>query len=141
MKKAYLHTVTVGLIVGIIGWGCFQLFTQSIIDIFGQESELYNQFALKCFHVFLSVIFLTGFLIPSGIFFQSIGKPIKAMAATMTRQLIYFLPVAFIMAHFFGVEGLLYAGPIGDTLAAITVAILILKEMTLLNKQIKLQEA
>lgn len=141
VKAAYLHTITVGLIVGIIGWGCFQLFTQSIIDLFGQESELYNQFALKCFHVFLSVIFLTGFLIPSGIFFQSIGKPIKAMAATMTRQLIYFLPIAFIMAHFFGVEGLLYAGPIGDTLAAITVAILILKEMTLLNKQIKLQEA
>lgn len=141
VKATYLRTITVGLIVGVIGWACFQLFTQSIIDLFGQESELYNQFALKCFHIFLAVIFLTGFLIPSGIFFQAIGKPVKAMIATMTRQLIYFLPAAFILGSIMGVEGLLYAGPVGDILATITVAILIFRQMRTLNKQIKLQEA
>ena len=141
VKGTYLRTVAVGLTLGIIGWACFQLFTQSIIDLFGQESELYNQYALKCFKIFLGVIFLTGFLIPSGIFFQSIGKPGKAMLSTLTRQLIYFLPSAFIMGRLIGIEGLLYAGPIGDTLAAITVGILVFGEMKLLNNQIKLQEA
>ena len=141
VKATYIRTITVGLIVGVIGWGCFQLFTQQIIDIFGQESELYNQFALKCFHIFLGVIFLVGFVTPSGIFFQSIGKPVKAMISTMTRQLIYFLPAAFILAGAMGVEGLLYAGPVSDILAAITVAILIFREMAIINKDIKLQEA
>lgn len=141
VKATYIRTITVGLIVGIIGWGCFQLFTQQIIDIFGQESELYNQFALKCFHIFLGVIFLVGFIIPSGIFFQSIGKPVNAMISTMTRQLIYFLPAAFILAGTMGVEGLLYAGPVSDILATITVAILIFREMSIINKDIKLQDA
>lgn len=77
VKATYLRTIIVGLIVGVIGWACFQFFTQEIINIFGQENELYNEFALKCFHIFLGVIFLVGFLIPSGIFFQSIGKPTK----------------------------------------------------------------
>ena len=141
VKATYIRTITVGLIVGVIGWGCFQLFTQQIIDIFGQESELYNQFALKCFHIFLGVVFLVGFIIPSGIFFQSIGKPVKAMISTMTRQLIYFLPAAFILADAMGVEGLLYAGPVSDILAAITVTILIFREMSIINKDIKLQDA
>jgi len=138
VKATYLRTITVGLIVGVIGWAVFQFCTQPIIDLFGQEDEvLYNQFANKCFHIFLSAIFLTGFLIPSGIFFQSIGKPVKAMAATLSRQFIYFLPCAFIMSSIMGVEGLLFAGPTGDTLAAITVLILIISEMRILNKEIE----
>lgn len=141
VKATYLRTIIVGLTVGIIGWGCFQLFTQEIINIFGQENELYNDFALKCFHIFLGVIFLVGFLIPSGFFFQSIGKPTKAMICTLTRQLIYFLPCAYILSSIMGIDGLLYAGPVGDCLAAITVAILIIGEMRIINRNIKEQNA
>ena len=140
VKATYLRTIIVGLIVGFIGWGCFQLFTQEI-NIFGQENELYNDFALKCFHIFLGAIFLVGFLIPSGIFFQSIGKPAKAMICTLTRQLLYFLPVAYFLSSIMGIDGLLYAGPVGDTLAAITVAILIIGEMSIINGKIKEQNA
>ncbi|MGM9574504.1 MAG: MATE family efflux transporter [Oscillospiraceae bacterium] len=137
VKETYLKTIVIGLVVGVVGWACFQLFTQSIVNLFGQESELYNQFALKCFHIFLAVIFLTGFIIPSGIFFQSIGKPTKAMICTLTRQLIYFLPAAFVLGHFMGIEGLLYAGPVGDILASATVAVLVAGEIRILNRDIK----
>lgn len=137
VKETYLKTIVIGLAVGVVGWACFQLFTQSIVNLFGQESELYNQFALKCFHIFLAVIFLTGFIIPSGIFFQSIGKPTKAMICTLTRQLIYFLPAAFVLGHFMGIEGLLYAGPVGDILASATIAILVAGEIRILNRDIK----
>ncbi len=137
VKETYLKTIVIGLAVGVVGWACFQLFTQSIVNLFGQESELYNQFALKCFHIFLAVIFLTGFIIPSGIFFQSIGKPTKAMICTLTRQLIYFLPAAFVLGHFMGIEGLLYAGPVGDILASATVAVLVAGEIRILNRDIK----
>ena len=137
VKETYLKTIVIGLAVGVVGWACFQLFTQSIVNLFGQESELYNQFALKCFHIFLSFIFLTGFIIPSGIFFQSIGKPTKAMICTLTRQLIYFLPAAFVLGHFMGIEGLLYAGPVGDILASATIAILVAGEIRILNRDIK----
>lgn len=137
VKETYLKTIVIGLAVGVVGWACFQLFTQSIVNLFGQESELYNQFALKCFHIFLAVIFLTGFIIPSGIFFQSIGKPTKAMICTLTRQLIYFLPAAFVLGYFMGIEGLLYAGPVGDILASATIAILVAGEIRILNRDIK----
>ena len=141
VRATYLRTIIIGLTVGVIGWACFQLFTQEIINIFGQENDLYNEFALKCFHIFLGVIFLVGFLIPSGIFFQSIGKPAKAMVCTITRQLVYFLPCAYILSGIMGIDGLLYAGPVGDTLAVITVAVLIIGEMRIINRNIKVQNA
>ena len=40
-----------------------------------------------------------------------------------------------------GIDGLLYSGPIGDTLAAITVAVLIIGEMRIINGDIKAQAA
>lgn len=139
VRSTYLRTIIVGLIVGFIGWACFQLFTQSIINIFGQENELYNDFALKCFHIFLAAIFLVGFLTPSSIFFQSIGKPTKAMVCTLTRQLLYFLPLAYILSSIIGIDGLLYAGPVSDVMATLTALILISGEMRIINQKIKEQ--
>ncbi len=139
VRSTYLRTIIVGLIVGFIGWACFQLFTQSIINIFGQENDLYNDFALKCFHIFLAAIFLVGFLTPSSIFFQSIGKPTKAMICTLTRQLLYFLPLAYILSSIIGIDGLLYAGPVSDVMATLTALILISGEMRIINKKIKEQ--
>jgi putative MATE family efflux protein len=139
VRSTYLRTIIVGLIVGFIGWACFQLFTQSIINIFGQENELYNDFALKCFHIFLAAIFLVGFLTPSSIFFQSIGKPTKAMICTLTRQLLYFLPLAYILSSIIGIDGLLYAGPVSDVMATLTALILISGEMRIINRKIKEQ--
>ncbi len=139
VRSTYLRTIIVGLIVGFIGWACFQLFTQSIINIFGQENELYNDFALKCFHIFLAAIFLVGFLTPSSIFFQSIGKPTKAMICTLTRQLLHFLPLAYVLSSIIGIDGLLYAGPVSDVMATLTALILISGEMRIINKKIKEQ--
>lgn len=137
VKSTYLRTIIIGLICGTIGWACFQLFPQQIINLFGQESELYNEFARKCFKIFLGVIFLLGFISPSCIFFQSIGKPMKAMICTLSRQLLYFLPVAYLLCSMIGIDGILYAGALSDILAALTVGILIIGEMRILNRDIK----
>ena len=83
VKKTYLRTILVGTIVASVGCACFQLFPQAIVSIFGQGSALYNQFAVLCFRRFLCTVFLLGLIIPSGIFFQSIGKPVKAIISTM----------------------------------------------------------
>ena len=63
------------------------------------------------------------------------------MICTLTRQLLYFLPGAYFLSSIMGIDGLLYAGPVGDTLAAITVAILIIGEMSIINGKIKEQNA
>lgn len=129
VKKTYLRTIITGTIVAVIGWVCFQLFPQTIVSAFGQESALYNQFAVQCFRVFLCTVFLLGAIIPTGIFFQSIGKPLKAMISSMSRSLLFFIPAMFILGGTYGLDGILWAGPVSDVLAIILVGSLAISEM------------
>lgn len=133
VKKTYLRTILVGSIVAILGWSCFQLFPQNIVNIFGQESELYNQFAVLCFRRFLVTVFLAGITVPTGIFFQSIGKPVIAMISSMVRPLVFFIPALFLLTSRMGIDGALWAGPISDLLAFLLVVILAIIEMRKLS--------
>lgn len=139
VRTVYLRTITMGSIVAICGWLCFQLCPQVIVGLFGQESALYNQFAIKCFREFLSVCFMLGFIVPTGIFFQSIGKPLKAIISNMSRQLLFFVPNMFIFSGIWGIQGLLYAGPVSDVMAAIVVLVLLSIEMHRIGRLIKEQ--
>lgn len=129
VKKTYLRTILIGTIVASVGCACFQLFPQAIVNIFGQGSALYNQFAVLCFRRFLCTVFLLGLIIPSGIFFQSIGKPLEAMIATMSRSLLFFIPAMYLLGGLYGLGGILWAGPVSDVLATILVSILAAGEM------------
>ena len=108
VKKTYLRTILVGSIVAVLGWCCFQLFPQNIVNIFGQESELYNQFAVLCFRRFLITVCLAGITVPTGIFFQSIGKPVIAMISSMVRPLVFFIPALFFLTSRYKCKNLLY---------------------------------
>lgn len=83
---------------------------------------------------------LLGFIIPTGIFFQSIGKPVKAIISNMTRQLLFFVPNMFLFSYFLGIQGLLYAGPVSDGMAALVILILLSMEMRRMNEMIREQQ-
>lgn len=97
----------------------FQAFPEQIIGVFGQESELYVEFAVKCFRIYL----LACFLIPSGavigIFFQAIGKPVPAAMISLSRQILLLIPAMLILGWKMGVEGILWAGAFSDALSGI----------------------
>ena len=104
----------------------FQVFPEAIIHIFGQESELYMEFAVKCFRIYL----LACFMIPSGmvigIFYQAIGKPVPAMAISLSRQIVFLIPAMFILSAVWVIDGLLWSGPVSDMLSGV-VAILVVR--------------
>lgn len=97
----------------------FQVFPESIINIFGQESELYMEFAVKCFRIFLLACFMIPASMVTGIFFQAVGKPVPAMAISLSRQVIFMIPAMYILAAVVGIDGLLWAGPAADGLSGI----------------------
>lgn len=86
----------------------------SIVRLFGTESDLYNEFAVKCFKIFLLTCPINGLQIVTGIFFQAIGKPIQSAIISLTRQVLYFIPVTFLLPLALGVEGVLWSAPVAD---------------------------
>ncbi len=129
VKKSYLLAIRSGAIVTTISFVLFQLFPVQIISVFGSGSDLYVAFAVKYFRIFLFFIFLC-FLQPiTSNFFTAIGKPKKGIFLSLTRQIIFFLPVVLILPTFMGIDGITYAGPIADGTSALVCACMIIHEL------------
>lgn len=69
-QLAFISTVIVGLIAMLF----FELCPHVIIKLFGSESSLYMEFAVKTFRIFLFFIVFTCVIKVSSIFFSSSGK-------------------------------------------------------------------
>lgn len=134
VKKCYLIVVGISLVIGVIGFCIFQFAPQSVINLFGQENDLYNNFALMSFRIFLFCCILNAFQVVSSIFFQAIGKPVRATVLSLSRQILFLIPAMLILPIFFGLEGILYAGPAADSLAFVLALVFILVEMRHLNR-------
>lgn len=135
VKRIYFVTVSLASAVAISGFILFQVNPDLVISWFGQENELYNQFAERCFRIFLFGVFAAGLQITSSIFFQAIGKPVRSILLSLSRQLLFLVPMLIILPVYYGIDGLLYAGPIADIGAALFAAVLIIFEMIRLTRQ------
>jgi Na+-driven multidrug efflux pump len=59
---------------------------------------------------------------------------------SLSRQIIFLVPAEFILAHAMGVMGVLWAGPVADTLAFILALVLIIIDLKKLGKDVKVNE-
>lgn len=129
VKGTYLRAVLMSMLFMTVGFLIFQLRPMWIIRLFGSEKELYNDFARKCFRIFLMLIILNAFQIGTGIFFQAIGKPVQASLISLSRQILFYIPCAIGLSHYFGIIGVLAAGPVADLMAALVAGVLLIRTL------------
>ena len=128
VKKTYKRAFQTCLTVGIIFFLCFQIFPRPIISLFGSGEELYFQFAERYFRIFMFMTFMNGIQPMSSGFFTSIGKAKLGIAVSLTRQVLFLIPLVLIFPRFMGIDGVMYAGPIADMAAAIVAIAFAVKE-------------
>lgn len=112
----------------------FQIFPRQIIALFGSGSEEYFRFAERYFRIFLFFTFLNQLQPITSNFFTSIGKAKMGIFISLTRQIIFLLPLILLLPVFFGIDGVMFAGPAADLAAAVLAAFLILREMKRLKE-------
>lgn len=74
VKEAYIKAVSIGAVLAVIAFFMFQFFPRQIISIFGDGSELYYQFAIRYFHVFLFFTFVNFMQPITSNFFTAIAN-------------------------------------------------------------------
>ena len=119
VKKTYKLALTSCTLILVAAFFIFQFCPEYIINLFGQESDLYMEFAVKCFRVYLLACFMIGAGAVTGIFFQAIGRPIPAALLSLSRQILFLIPAMLLFGYLWGVEGILWAGPVGDGLSGV----------------------
>ena len=123
VRQTYRYSVTACTVIATAFFLCFQLFPHQIVGIFGTGSDLYFQFAERYLKIYMFMTFANGIQPMSSGFFTSIGKAKLGVVMSLTRQVIFLLPLIVLFPLFMGIDGVMYAGPIADA-AAFALAII-----------------
>lgn len=134
VKQTLKTTLKVSLIISTIAFILFQTIPDKLIGLFGGGDELYIEFACLSFRIYLMLVIFNGVQVPSGIFFQAIGKSVKSAILSLSRQILFLIPAMIILGKLFKIKGVLYAGPLADSLAFILSIILIIHELKVMKK-------
>lgn len=118
VKQAIRLAIFYATIISTTGFLCFQFFPRQILSIFGGGSEEYFYFASRALRIFLFMTFINSIQPIVATFFTSIGKATKGLLMSLTRQVIFLIPLLLILPMKFGIDGVMYAGPIADFAAA-----------------------
>lgn len=124
VRLAYRYSMIACTAIATVFFLCFQLFPHQIVSIFGTGSDLYFQFAERYLKIFMFMTFANGIQPMSSGFFTSIGKAKLGIVMSLTRQVLFLLPLIIIFSLIMGIDGVMYAGPIADA-AAFALAILL----------------
>ena len=134
VKQTLKTTLKVSLVISTIAFILFQTIPDKLIGLFGGGDELYIEFACLSFRIYLMLVIFNGVQVPSGIFFQAIGKSVKSAILSLSRQILFLIPAMIILGKIFKIKGVLYAGPLADSLAFILSIILIIHELNVMKK-------
>lgn len=135
VRQAYLLAIRWNFIVSAVGFCLFQFFPADIISLFGDGEPLYFEFAILFMRTFLFMVLVNGVQLLSSNFFTAIGKALKGLLLSLTRQVFFLIPLIFLLPLHFGIFGVLLAGPIADFIAFVVSIIFVFREFKVLTSQ------
>jgi putative MATE family efflux protein len=124
LKKTILYAT----IVMTIGFVIVELFPHQVASIFTTEEHLID-IAVPGLRWVFAFFPLIGFQMVSSAYFQSIGKPNKAIILSMVRQLFLLIPFLLILPNYWGATGVWVSMSISDFLSVILAAVLLTFEL------------
>lgn len=133
VKEAYRLALTAGGAVSVLVFFVFQVFPRQILDLFGNGTEKYFTFGCNYFRIFLFFTWLNCMQPITSTFFTSIGKAYKGTFLSLTRQVLFLLPLMFVLPKIVGINGIMYAGPIADAMAFVVTLIMVVLEFRKMN--------
>ena len=136
IKRCYRLASNIATAVTTVGWAMFMLIPHIILMLFGSADANFTEFAIKAMRIFDLGVFCAGFQVTSTSYFQATGQPMKASILSSLRQLVLLIPLILLLPLHFGLDGILYAGPIADITSAVIIFFFIHHEMKKLDVQI-----
>ena len=77
----------------------------------------------------MTCFWMVGLQVISTTYFQAIGKVGLSIFLSLTRQIIFFLPLLFLLPGYFGLEGVWYTFFTSDILATLVTVVLMIRAL------------
>ncbi len=128
--------MTVGWSVATTTFGFLlcELFPYQVVRIFvsedgsGSATELIEASA-RGLRILVLMLPLVGFNIVAGNLFQHIGKPKRAILLSVSRQMLFLVPLIYFLPRYMAADGVWYSIPIADLLSTLLAALLLFQQI------------
>lgn len=134
VKALYKLEIQCSFVMSTLAFLAFQLFPQAIISLFGSGEGLYMEFTVRFMRIFLMMVVINNVQMLSASFFSAIGKPMKGVLLSLSRQVLLLIPLILILPLFWGLDGILYSAPVADVLAFFLSIAVVRKEFRNMEK-------
>jgi putative MATE family efflux protein len=128
IKEAIFTVVPIGAGIALVATVIFMIFPARLLGLFSASSEMLS-IGVPALRVISVTFVLSSVTMILGYSMSGMGNGVINMLGTALRQLIIFVPVAYLFARFFGIDKVWYSMWISETLAVIYVIRATRKEM------------
>ena len=125
VKRVFKLTVICATIVSCVGFIVSEFMPDLAVSLFTNDPEL-KELADKGLRLTNLAFPLVGFQMVATNFFQSLGMVHKSILLSLSRQLLFLVPLIYFLPVFFGHHGVWMSFPIADTAAIVLSTILLL---------------
>ncbi len=128
LMKALKYTIVAGTVVTTSGFLVAEFAPEFCARLFTTDETLIA-LSIDGIRISMLVFPIVGYQMVAGNFFQSIGKAKVSMFMSLSRQLIFLLPLLLVLPLFMGVDGIWWAMPISDAIAALVALVIMVRYM------------
>jgi len=133
VKEVLKKTIWYAFLVMTVGTIVIELLPHAVASVFSDDIHQIDMAAVGLRWVFLCFP-LVGFQMVVSAFFQSVGKPNKSIILSLTRQMIFLVPLLLILPVYWEITGVWASMAISDFLSVILAAILLGTEFKYFRK-------
>ena len=133
VKEVYGKTVKYATVVALTGFVVSIAFPHAAVSVFTSDAGL-KELAAKGLRLINLMLPIVGFQMVTTNLFQCLGMINKSIILSMSRQLLFLLPLLYVMPMFLGAKGVWVSFPIADSLAALVTFIMLMDLMKKLRK-------
>lgn len=134
VRKSLEFVAIVTVSVGILGFIILQFFAEQMIMLFVPNDLELIAIGSRAIRIFTFFIYLVGNEIIATTYYQSIGNSRIAALITLNRQIIFLLPLVYLLPFSFGIDGVWYAGSVSDFASSVLSIYFILTAIIKLKK-------
>ncbi len=134
MMKVLNYSMVAATLIMIVGWLVGEFFPYPCARLFTSDQNLID-IAIRGIRINMLTFPLIGSQAVITNFFQSIGKAKISIFLSLSRQMIYLLPLLIVLPPIMGVDGVWAALPASDTVAFVTAWIVMYRFMKKQKRQ------
>lgn len=130
-------------VITAIAWAMSMFIPDFLLSLFvrPEEKEVILSIGVPALRTLMSVVVIVGVQIVGSAMFQALGKAIPSIVLASMRQIILLIPMVIILSKIAGITGVWISYPVSDVISVFITAVLVLRELKIIRKDIIEQPA